>query len=149
MTQEEVCQLLDYDPDTGVFRWREGNCRRSAGDVAGNLMHDGRYERIGIGGRSYLSHRLAWFYVYGEWPKEIDHINRNKRDNRIANLRAVTRKENQLNRGLNKNNTSGVKGVMAAQGKWMASYCKRYLGIFDTKDAAIMAREEAEKRDGV
>lgn len=149
VTQAKVRDVLDYDPDTGIFRWRHAGASRKAGAIAGNIMHDGRYIRIGIGGKSYLAHRLAWLYVHGQWPTEIDHINWNGLDNRMVNLRSVTRKQNGLNRGLNKNNTSGAKGVILVDGKWQSYYCRKYLGRFDRKDDAVQARREAEKRDGI
>lgn len=90
-------ELLFYDECTGVFKWRVNRARSArAGDVAGT---NGRnYFYIGIDGKSYTAHRLAWLYVHGEHPvNEIDHIDRNKLNNRIANLRDVGRSENNQN----------------------------------------------------
>ncbi|OOV08859.1 hypothetical protein RF819_02655 [Rhodoferax fermentans] len=112
MTQAKLRELLNYDPLTGVFTWREtANNRLRPGDVAGSVRKSG-YVNLGVGGKLYLAHRLAWLYVYGAWPsKELDHINENKSDNRIANLRDVNRSQNCQNIRLPKRNTSGVKGV--------------------------------------
>ncbi|TCD25011.1 Pathogenesis-related transcriptional factor and ERF protein [Lelliottia amnigena] len=74
-------------------------------------MHNKGYWRITHANKCYLAHRLAWFFCYGVWPKEIDHIDNDKLNNSICNLREVTHQLNQLNMPLRSNNTSGVKGV--------------------------------------
>jgi hypothetical protein len=139
-----------------VFRWRwrddwrKNENARWAGKVAGNINRRG-YVRIGINGRSYLAHRLAWFFIYGEWPqKDLDHIDGDPGNNHIANLRLATRQENTRNRQKNKNNTAGVPGV---------SWCKRtgkflvqikvdgksiFLGRIPTLTEASAARAAAE-----
>jgi hypothetical protein len=91
--------LLAYNPRVGVFTWRQPPARWIAyGDVAGSVNGRG-YRIVGIRGRYYSEHRLAWFYVHGVWPTHtIDHINRVRTDNRIANLRDVTMRENNLNK---------------------------------------------------
>ena len=80
--------LLNYDPDTGDFTWKVSTSNRvRVGQVAGTLRHDG-YIRIKVNGKLYLAHRLAWFFVYGVWPVEfLDHIDQDKSNNRINNLR--------------------------------------------------------------
>lgn len=109
-----------------------------------------------IDGKNYLAHRLAWFYVYGEWPKnQIDHINRIKTDNRIFNLRDVDNSTNQHNNALRKHNTSGTTGVMNCKSRncWGAQIYvnnKRiYLGIYKTKEDAILARKKYEASIGL
>ena len=87
---DSIRDVLSYDPDTGLFS-REGST------PIANPSSDG-YTRIGIKGRKYLAHRLAWFFVHGETPDTIDHINGEKSDNRIANLRNVTQAQNLLNK---------------------------------------------------
>jgi len=111
LTPERLHELLDYNPDTGVFAWRVRWYRVRPGDVAGTP--DGRgYLCIQVCGKCYKAHRLAWFYVYGIWPDgQIDHRNGCRSDNRLLNLRVCTNAENGQNRGLNKNNTSGYVGV--------------------------------------
>jgi hypothetical protein len=117
LTADYVRSILDYDPETGIFRWKprsdvppEWNARR-AGAVAGGRMVHG-YWFIGIHDIRYLSHRLAWLYVTGEWPADqLDHINMNREDNRFANLRQATNSQNTMNRVKQSNNSSGFKGV--------------------------------------
>ena len=145
-------EILDYNPESGVFRWKVSNNNRvKVGDVAGTLKRDG-YRRIMINGKAYLERRLAWFYVHGKWPKDmIDHINGIKDDNYIENLREATNAENQWNRTKRDNNTSGFKGVCwnkAAQ-KWQAQIRinnkVKYLGLFDSPEEAYAAYCKAAK----
>ena len=106
-----VRELLNYSEATGQFTWRANRRRVDAGDVAGTLHING-YVYVTVDYRRYRAHRLAWLYVYGSWPtKDLDHINRDKKDNRISNLREVSKSENQQNRPLNSNNKSGFMGV--------------------------------------
>jgi len=147
---DEVRRLLDYDPATGIFRWRvRTSSRAAANSVAGFDRHDG-YRLIGIGGRIYLAHRLAWVHVHGEWPEaEIDHIDCNPANNALANLRPATRALNQRNSRKPRNNSSGVKGVTwhAKDAKWQAQIKLRgrchYLGQFDDIAQAATAYASA------
>ena len=155
LTAEYVRSILDYNPETGVFKWkwrddvRRCDNARFAGKVAGVVQLDG-YISIRINKRRYLAHRLAWLYVHGEWPAEqIDHIDGVPANNRIANLRLATNQENQRNVGLQKNNSTGIKGVHwhKRRGKFMAeirSGKRLYLGYFDTLAEAAAARTAAE-----
>lgn len=86
LTVERLRELLDYDPETGVFRWKEPRRKCRVGEVAGSLRKDG-YVKIQVDGRFYQAHRLAWLCVYGVWPSAIDHIDGNRANNAIANLR--------------------------------------------------------------
>jgi len=97
-----------------------------------------------------MAHRVAWALHYGEWPKhEIDHINGNKRDNRIQNLRDVPHLLNQRNRGLRADNTSGADGVSWMKaGFWRVTVAGKYLGIFKDFEAAVAARKSAEQAHG-
>lgn len=144
-----IKELLQYDQNTGIFTWKKtrgGNAK--IGDVAGCLDKDG-YVRININSRKYGAHRLAWFYVHGQWPKNfIDHINRTKNDNRICNLRDVTRSVNMQNlngpQGANK-----FLGVHKRKNKWRAKIevnSKQInLGTFDTEEKAYQAYLDAKK----
>lgn len=150
LAHARLTELLNYDPETGIFSWKVDRQRVRKGDTSGYPDKAG-YLQIGIDGRLYLAHRLAWFYVNGSWPKlEIDHINRDKADNRICNLRLATRRENILNKAPSKVNNSGVTGVYwnKSAGKWHAqiySNGKRFsLGMFTQKESAIEARKQAE-----
>lgn len=108
---ERVRELLQYDPITGIFKWRvdRGGCK--AGDVAGT-KGTSDYVNIYIEGRGYRAHILAWGLMTGEWPDyEIDHANRDKLDNRWLNLREATRSENNANTRRPRHNKSGLKGV--------------------------------------
>jgi hypothetical protein len=118
---------LSYNPKTGEFRWRTG---QRAGIVAGRPNARG-YLYIGLDGRTFAAHRLAWFYAYGEWPRQwIDHINHDRRDNRLCNLRDVSPKLNSTNRAAaNKYGYCGVK-LNQSTNKFEARYGKRHLGLY-------------------
>ena len=119
LTAEELRELLRYDPNTGIFRWKVKQRRVSygVGDVAGSLDSSSGYHRIRIDGRDYRASRLAWLYVYGRWPTdEIDHKNTIRDDDRLANLREATRGQNNYNTKRFSTNTSGLKGVCWRRG---------------------------------
>jgi hypothetical protein len=145
ITQERLQSLLMYDPDTGEFRWRKTN------KIAGTL-HASGYWRVQIDGKPYLAHRLAWAYAHGAFPKNnIDHINHNRSDNRLKNLRLVTRSENQHNRKRATQSSSGFLGVswFAPKKKWRAyikaNGTRHHLGWFSDLNAAVQARKAAER----
>lgn len=141
--------LLDYDPVTGNFKWRVPRGGLPAGAPAGGTHCQG-YVAIQFCGKPRLAHRLAWLHFYGEWPSgNLDHINRNKKDNRIDNLRIVTQSQNMQNTGLQQNNTSGFRGVSLNKptGRWKA-YIKvggrrKHLGYFATQQEASAAYRNA------
>jgi len=138
ITPERLRALLAYDPETGHFTWRVPLSRRiRPGDRAG-YANDG-YLLVRIDRRNYRGHRLAWLYTFGEWPNgDLDHINCDRADNRISNLREATRSQNQANMRRPRHNTSGFKGASFHQrkGKWQAIIQKDgktlYLGLFPT-----------------
>jgi len=154
LAQKEIKELLHYDPDTGDFTWLiipSNNVK--IGDVTGWPDKRDGYMRIKVKGKQYLSHRLAWFCVHGVWPRhEIDHINHDRSDNRIVNLREATRLENMRNASRYKTNTSGVTGVYwhKPTKKWQASIAVEgkllYLGLDVDKFESICARKSAENR---
>ena len=146
LTQERLKQALKYDPETGVFTWAESGRGRKIGRQAGGLTHEG-YLRITVDQQEYKAHRLAWLYVHGEWPKQvIDHINRDRSDNRIANLRDVSSMENSNNHGGYSTNSSGHTGVCwnKNEGKWQAYLGRKYLGLYAAISDAVSARKMAE-----
>lgn len=138
LTAETVRELLDYEPETGVFRWLSdaANGRTKKGTVAGSLSRSG-YRRIKLNRSRYQAHRLAWLYVYGEWPSdEIDHINALRDDNRIENLRIASRSQNRAN---SKSRRAGLKGAYKGRSGFTAVCRGRYIGHFDTAEEAHAA----------
>lgn len=153
ITQKRLKKLLKYDPDTGEFRWRIRRSNRAPkGSIAGCRDRYG-YIVIRLDETLYKAHRLAWLYCYGVWPaKNLDHINQTPGDNRIANLREADQHENNQNRRVQRNSQSGVTGVSwnKAHGRWQARIytdgkCVS-LGMHATKEAAITARADAERK---
>lgn len=154
LTAERARELLDYDPDTGGFTWRVRVSKSiQSGAMAGCKRSDG-YVYIGINGKYYLAHRLAWLIISGAWPIEhIDHLNGVGDDNRIANLREASRSLNQQNqRRPRADNTSGYLGVtwnsacesfiatIKIQGK------RRHIGCFTDPAEAHAAYLDAKRR---
>lgn len=139
-----VRRLLSYNPETGHFS-------RNNRIIGGRLTTKG-YRQLCINYVRIMQHRLAWLYVYGEWPSgQIDHINQIKTDNRIDNLRVVTNKQNAENVTMFRHNKSGRKGVRwhPRTGAWVAEikHHKRnhHLGTYDTIIDAVAARIRAEQ----
>ena len=136
--------MLAYDPETGIFRWLETTRWTKFGDIAGGVNPYG-YSRIGIDRTRYLEHRLAWLMTHGEWPDtEIDHINGNRSDNRISNLRKATTPQQRHNMKKTCRNTSGVKGVYwdKKNKKWAADICSNSIR---THVGRFLRIEDAEK----
>jgi hypothetical protein len=147
LTAERLRELLDYEPETGIFRWRKSR-QVKAGTRAG--CQYGACRTIHIDRVQHYAHRLAWLYVYGEHPPhEIDHVNGDPSDDRIVNLRSCTHRENSLNR--RGRGASGLKGVcQRANGRWCATISldgkNTHLGSFDTKEEAAAAYDAAARR---
>jgi hypothetical protein len=147
LTQQRLQEILDYDPETGVFTYKN-NYHPSKNGKAANKRKTNGYECVWVDNKEYRAHRVAWLYVHGEWPEnEIDHINRDKSDNRIENLRDVSASTNAYNRHLSPLNQSGYKGVHweIGRGKWRAAFGRKLLGRFDDFEDAVIARQQAEK----
>ena len=148
-----VRDLLSYDDATGEFRWKVRLARAvPAGSLAGCLLDNG-YRSIAIQGYTYKSHRLAWLHVHGVWPTEdIDHINGDKADNRLCNLRQATRHENMQNLSVGKANSTGYVGVSFRRRsqRWQAYITlarKRvHLGFFASVELAVSARATAKAK---
>lgn len=152
ITQDRLQTLLKYDPDTGWFIWRVNRAggRVKVGNRAGYAHHTG-YRYACVDGRTVTEHRLAWFFVYGRWPNgDLDHINRVRHDNRVSNLREVSRAENCQNQPIRRSNKSGVTGVYyhKVSKKWAASINinrkQIHLGVYATREEAVKIRQNAE-----
>lgn len=150
ITQDVLKSMFDYDANTGMFTRKSGRTNAKSHSRAGSLGSDG-YASIYICGRNIKSHRAAWMYVYGVWPeRDLDHINGDRCDNRICNLREATRAENTQNigRAYKNNKSSGVLGVyLHACGKWQAKIQvnkkSKSLGLFDSIEDASAAYKKA------
>jgi hypothetical protein len=167
LTAAYLRSILHYDPETGVFTWRErprehfktkrthSRCNTMyAGSRAGSVNKLG-YRVIGIGKRKYAEHRLAWLYMKGEWPiLDIDHDNGLTADNRWKNLREATESQNAMNAKIRRDNKTGVKGVYPIKCSGATKYAvnvtanrKRVrIGTFDTFEEAVKRRIEASSR---
>jgi hypothetical protein len=146
ITVERLQELTHYDPETGVFTWRVRRPRLSFHRPVGCFDKSTGYRKMRVDGVNSLLHRFAWLYMHGSWPVgEIDHINRDKSDNRICNLRVLSKAGNAQNRPKPINNSSGQKGVYyrPSRGKWVASITvnktKRWIGSFDSAELAGVA----------
>ena len=150
MTQEYLRSILEYSSEAGEFRWKWRDSQvptinaRCAGKVAGSENGQG-YIKIVIDGRGYRAHRLAWLYMTGDWPKDqIDHINRDRADNRFCNLRDVSAKENV------NNSRPRAKKVLylsesGDEGVYWHNQTKKWVvcvGGFDTQEKARAYREK-------
>jgi hypothetical protein len=151
ITAELVREMLDYDAETGVLKWRVRPSQGvRAGAVTGSPRSDG-YLGVRIRMTQQLAHRLAWMWMTGDWPPagyEIDHINTNRADNRWRNLRLATRSQNRMNsagvigRTLPKGVTPSKRGkpfkaAIAVDGRM------RHIGAFATPEEASAAYERA------
>jgi hypothetical protein len=166
--QETLRRLLSYNPDTGELRWKErsadlftapGRCRwwnrRFGGQLALRAVDTTGSRKGMLLGRTVLAHRVIWKLAHGWDADEIDHINHNRQDNRISNLREVNREANAQNVPLNRRNTSGRVGVYF-EGKRSKRWSAKIgsggrlvnLGRFDTFEQAAAVREAAERRCG-
>lgn len=155
LTQEMLKELLDYDPETGIFTWKKrvlskGRESRKSGKIAGSLNPQG-YLELRINNNHYYCHRLAWLYFYGVLPIGcIDHINQIKDDNRIKNLRIASKSLNTVNSKIRSDNKSGSRGVSFYNGKWIVHLTinkKTYTkGGFSNKTQAILMRKFFEKK---
>ncbi len=159
ITLKRLKELLDYDQDTGFFTWRTLRPGRSPmGGIAGSVRKNPKdpcfgYRFIRIDHFRTGAHRLAWFYVYGRWPKgDLDHRDMVRDNNRISNLREATRGQNMANAKRPRHNTSGYKGATfnRQSGRWTAQiqYNSKnlVLGSFDTAEEAHEAYCQAGKR---
>jgi HNH endonuclease/AP2 domain len=151
LTAERLREVLNYDPETGIFTWKlRTSWRVRVGDFAGSQF--GKRRQIGVDGVDHYVHRLAWLYVYGVWPASgIDHMNGDPSDNRICNLREATQAQNMQNlRKADKDSKTGFLGVSEDKKKFtariMANGKKYHLGNFSTPEEAHAAYVQAKRR---
>lgn len=148
LTQQYLKKIIYYDPETGWMSWNGSKNWTKRGSIG--YINQYGYKVVMIDGKNYSAHRLAWLYIHGEFPpSQLDHINHDRADNRMINLRAVTNQENQMNRKFT-GNSSGFRGVYwdKARKKWAPKIKYNQviinLGRFDTLEEAISARLSAE-----
>ncbi len=135
-TLEQFREYLDYNPHTGLFTWIKSRSRVPAGTVVSHIDQYG-YVRLCFNKKMYYAHRLAWLFCYETWPKNyIDHIDRDRSNNRIFNLRDVSRSINELNK------TSEIS-ITKAKNRWRARVCvtrkEIHLGYYSSKEEASAA----------
>lgn len=162
--------LLEYTPSTGRLTWKRRDPSyftkgrysadraaaawnsKNAGKEAFTALDNHGYRQGRVFDRPVKAHRVIWSLVHGEWPSEIDHVNGDRSDNRLCNLRCVSHADNQRNQRIRKNSSSGVLGVSRASksDRWRArikvDFQEIFLGHFTTFDEAVAARREAERR---
>ena len=152
-TQAQIKEIFHYDQQSGLFRWRfvRSNKKNKPWDEAGWLNHG--YKRIKLNGITLECHRLAWLYINGEWPENcIDHIDGCRSNNKWENLREATKKQNNENLKLRKDNKSGFRGAVwhKATQKWAAQIRHNrkgiHLGLYNTAEeaASVAAAKRAE-----
>jgi hypothetical protein len=146
-----VLEMLEYQPETGALLQRKARPKVKVGSLAGVVTPYG-YRYIQLQGRKYAAHRLIWYIEHGSFPPhDIDHIDGNKLNNKITNLREATRKQNCENKGAQKNNKLGIRGVSYNQRlrKYVAQIqhngINQYIGLYTDPQEASKAYEEVAK----
>ena len=145
INQQTLRDMFEYVSTTGQLIHRytvQGG--KQAGQPAGSPHNQG-YLQIGIRRKKYLIHRLVWLYHFGEWPGQLDHVNRIRSDNRIENLRECNYSQNHGNRHIDPRNTSGAKGVSyyESNDRYRAQLASRYVGQYRTLKEASDAYDKA------
>ena len=141
LTQTRLKPLLDRNPEAGIFIFKISRGGKAKGTIAGTQTFNG-YRQIAIDGKLYYEHRLAWLYMHGVWPTDqLDHINNDRSDNRLCNLREASQSENNAN-GLPRVGRIGLRGAyyIEERRKWLAQIVANYqtifLGYYDTAEKA-------------
>lgn len=150
ITKEEALRVFEYRD--GKLYWKISKQKILKGGEAGSLFQNG-YRNVSYNGKHMYTHRIIFLMHHGYLPPRLDHINGNPLDNRIENLRECNQSQNMWNRAVNKNNTSGFKGVYKVGNKWLAKICtnykSKYIGTFNTveeaKEAVMKYRKEIHK----
>lgn len=151
LTAKHLRAIVNYDSETGVFRWRVTRSSRAlAGTVAG-CVNRGGYLVFSIDYKLHYAHRLAWLYVHGHWPAaQIDHCNGDRADNRLVNLREATNTQNARNSRARASHLKGVWWHPKGHGRWVAEITvegqRILLGRFTTEEAAHRAYREAARK---
>jgi hypothetical protein len=151
----ELKKLIEYNPTTGLFRWKRPSGHQAVGWFKGNKSVRS-YRRLYIRGQHHLAHVVAWALMTGRWPvREMDHIDRDQENNRWSNLRAVTHKQQAMNRSIASNNVTGVHGVSLFRTKRGVIRYRAVirlnrkiisLGLYDDLSLAAKIRRQAERK---
>lgn len=145
LTQERVKELFDYDSVNGWLIRKKDEFGRIVNRPCGHKPNREGYGQVKIDGKVYRAHRVIWLLVYDKWPEFIDHIDRDRMNNKISNLRAATRAENNHNQGMREDNYSGYTGVTfhkrdkKHQAHIVSDNKKIHLGYFNTAEEAFRA----------
>jgi hypothetical protein len=147
LTVDRLRELLDYNPETGEFVWKVGRKgTKGKGSIAGNINKDTGYIHIGIDGKRYKAHRLAWYHHFGEWPRlEISHLDNVKVNNSITNLKDTNHSDNKHNdSAVRSDKTSELPRGVYPSGKGFKAQIslngkEEYLGTFQTIAEASQA----------
>lgn len=147
ITQVELLQIINYNPNTGIFTWiispRNGI---NVGDKVGSIDDNG-YIIIRIKRKAYKAHRLAFLYMTGKWPEEfVDHIDKNRSNNKWENLREATNQQNQFNSKCHIDNKLNLKGIVYSYGKYRVTIRRKHIGLFYDLNEAKEAYENAAKQ---
>ena len=153
LTADQAREYLNYDPETGLLTWRVSFRANVAGARAGHLHKSTGYWRVGLCGEKHQAHRLAWLRTHGEWPDVVDHVNGDKLDNRLCNLRSVGALTNSQNRRqAGPGSKSGLIGAQwhKSSGMWKATIRtpakKIHIGLFSTAEEAHAAYIQAKRQ---
>lgn len=146
ITQAELKQIANYDPETGAFTWKQRRCNAPIGSVMGCIKPDG-YRYIKLMGKNYKASRLAFLYMTGDMPPLVDHRDRVRDNDKWDNLREATVSENNINRTRDTERQAGVTWCKS-RSKWLATIKRngkmKNLGRFEEYDDAVAARLKAE-----